>query len=146
MHVIVNDADLPPLLTAPLAVLYKHSPICPTSGFAYEEMLAFRRLRQVPVYVVDVIKHRPLSRALAERLGVVHASPQAIILRAGVPAWHRSHFDIVADALTRAIDHLAEGVEAERPCQGDSAEPVGRTARRNAEGERPVSRRNALEK
>jgi bacillithiol system protein YtxJ len=116
MHVIVNDADLPPLLTAPLAVLYKHSPICPTSGFAYEEMRAFRRVRQVPVYVVDVIKHRPLSRALAERLGVTHASPQVIILRAGVPAWHRSHFDILADALTRAVDHLAEGVEAERPC------------------------------
>ncbi|MGN6391286.1 MAG: monothiol bacilliredoxin BrxC family protein [Gemmatimonadales bacterium] len=107
MHAIVTDADLPPLLAAPLALLYKHSPICPTSGFAYEEVLAFRRLRAIPIYLVDVIKHRPLSRALAERLGVVHASPQAIILRAGVPAWHRSHFDIQADALTRVIDHLS---------------------------------------
>jgi len=107
MHAIVTDADLPPLLAAPLAVLYKHSPICPTSGFAYEEVLAFRRLRDVPIYLVDVIKHRPLSRALAERLGVVHASPQAIILRTGVPAWHRSHFEIQADALTRAVDNLA---------------------------------------
>jgi bacillithiol system protein YtxJ len=107
MHAIVTAADLPPLLAAPVAVLYKHSPICPTSGFAYEEVLAFRRRRDVPVFLVDVIKHRPLSRALAERLGVVHASPQAIILRAGVPAWHRSHFDIQADALTRAVDHLA---------------------------------------
>jgi bacillithiol system protein YtxJ len=106
MHVLVNDADLPALLAAPLAVLYKHSPICPTSGFAYEEVLAFRRLRQVPVYLLDVIKHRPLSRVLAERLGVVHASPQAIILRGGVPAWHRSHFDIQADALTRAVDDI----------------------------------------
>lgn len=107
MHAIVTDADLPPLLAAPLALLYKHSPVCPTSGFAYEEVLAFRRLRAVPIYLVDVIKHRPLSRALAERLGVVHASPQAIILRAGVPAWHRSHFDIQAEALTRAVDHLS---------------------------------------
>ena len=105
MHPIVSEADFAALLAAPLAVLYKHSPICPTSGFAYEEMLAFRRLSRVPVYLVDVVRHRPLSRALADRIGVTHASPQAIILREGVPAWHRSHFDIEAKAMT----HLSEG-------------------------------------
>jgi bacillithiol system protein YtxJ len=109
MHPIVTEADLIPLLAAPLAVLYKHSPICPTSGVAYEEMLAFRRRSRVPVYLVDVIKHRPLSRALAERIGVVHESPQAIVLRDGVAAWHRSHYDIQADTLARAVDHLAPG-------------------------------------
>jgi bacillithiol system protein YtxJ len=113
MHLIANEADLAALLAAPLAVLYKHSPICPTSGFAYEEMLAFRRLRGVPVYLVDVIKHRPLSRALAERIGVAHASPQAIILRDGVATWHRSHFDIQAEAMTRVVDDL-EAVSGER--------------------------------
>ena len=101
---IVTEADLAPLLAAPLAVLYKHSPICPTSGVAYEEMLAFLRRSPVPVFLVDVIKHRPLSRALAERIGVVHESPQAIVLRDGVATWHRSHYDIQADALTRAVD------------------------------------------
>ena len=109
MHVIVDEADLSALLTAPLAVLYKHSPICATSGFAYQEMLAFRRASSVPVYLVDVVKHRPLSRALAERLGVTHASPQAIILKDGVPAWHRSHFDIEAEAMRRIVSHLSDG-------------------------------------
>ena len=109
MHVIASEADLGALLAAPLAVLYKHSPICSTSGFAYQEMLAFRRASSVPVYLVDVVKHRPLSRALAERLGVIHASPQAIILKDGVPAWHRSHFDIEADAMRRVVSHLSEG-------------------------------------
>ena len=107
MHPIVTDADLDLLLAAPLAVLYKHSPICPTSDAAYEEMLAFRRHRAVPVYMVDVIHHRPLSRALAERIGVRHASPQAIILRDGVAAWHRSHYEIRAEAMARVVDHLA---------------------------------------
>jgi bacillithiol system protein YtxJ len=107
MHPIVTDADLDLLLGAPLAVLYKHSPICPTSDAAYEEMLAFRRRRAVPVYLVDVIHHRPLSRALAERIGVRHASPQAIILRDGVAAWHRSHYEIRAEAMARVVDHLA---------------------------------------
>ncbi len=107
MHPIVTDADLDLLLAAPLAVLYKHSPICPTSDAAYEEMLAFRRHRTVPVYMVDVIHHRPLSRALAERIGVRHASPQAIILRDGVAAWHRSHYEIRAEAMARVVDNLA---------------------------------------
>jgi bacillithiol system protein YtxJ len=107
MHPIVTDADLDSLLAAPLAVLYKHSPICPTSDVAYEEMLAFRRRRTVPVYMVDVVHHRPLARALAERIGVRHASPQAIILRDGVAAWHRSHYDIRAEAMARAVDDLA---------------------------------------
>jgi bacillithiol system protein YtxJ len=107
MHTIVTGADLDLLLAAPLAVLYKHSPICPTSDAAYEEMLAFRRRRAVPVYMVDVIHHRPLSRALAERIGVRHASPQAIILRDGVAAWHRSHYEIRAEAMARVVDHLA---------------------------------------
>jgi bacillithiol system protein YtxJ len=115
MHPIVNDGDLAALLAAPLAVLYKHSPICPTSGFAYEEVLAFRRLRRIPVYLVDVIEHRPISRMLAERIGVTHASPQGIILRQGLPAWHRSHFDIQADAMTRAVDHLAAAAESGAP-------------------------------
>ncbi len=106
MHPIVTDADLDGLFAAPLAVLYKHSPICPASDVAYEEMLAFRRRRPVPVYMVDVIHHRPLSRALAERIGVRHASPQAIILRDGVAAWHRSHYGIQADAMARVVDHL----------------------------------------
>jgi len=109
MHLIATEADLAHLLSAPLAVLYKHSPICPTSGVAYEEMLALRRRSPVPVYLVDVIEHRPLSRALAERIGVVHESPQAIILRGGVAAWHRSHYDIQADAMVRVLDHLGEG-------------------------------------
>jgi bacillithiol system protein YtxJ len=115
MHPIVTNADLDLLLAAPLAVLYKHSPICPTSDVAYGEMLAFHRRRAVPVYMVDVIRHRPLSRALAERIGVRHASPQAIILRDGVAAWHRSHYEIRAEAMTRVVDHLAgqDGSEAE---------------------------------
>jgi hypothetical protein len=37
---------------------------------------------------------------------VVHASPQAIILRAGVPAWHGSHFDLRADDMAQQLELL----------------------------------------
>ena len=110
MHKIATEADVASVLAEPLAVVYKHSPICPTSGIAYEEMRSLRRLQQdVPVYLVDVINSRPLSRYIAERVGVAHASPQAIILRAGVPAWHGSHFDLRAETMARTLESLKGG-------------------------------------
>ena len=113
MHKIASEADVATALAEPLAVVYKHSPICPTSGMAYEEIRALRRLHEdVPVYLVDVVNSRPLSRFIAERVGVVHASPQAIILRAGVPAWHGSHFDLRADAMSRRLELLKTGADS----------------------------------
>jgi hypothetical protein len=72
------------VLAEPLAVVYKHSPICPSSGMAYE---------------------------VADRVGVVHASPQAIILRAGVAAWHGSHFDLRADTMARRLESIKTGMD-----------------------------------
>jgi bacillithiol system protein YtxJ len=107
MNKIATAADVDSALSEPLAIVYKHSPICPTSNIAYQEMRSLRQLhRDVPVYLVDVVHSRPLSRYIAERVGVVHASPQAIILRAGVPAWHGSHFDLRADAIARRLTAL----------------------------------------
>jgi bacillithiol system protein YtxJ len=109
---IATEADVASALAEPLAVVYKHSPICPTSGIAYEEMRSLRRLQQdVPVYLVDVVHCRPLSRKIAEQVGVVHASPQAIILRAGVPAWHGSHFDLRADEIAQRLQLLKAETE-----------------------------------
>jgi bacillithiol system protein YtxJ len=107
MNTLASESDVATAMAAPLAVVYKHSPICPTSSIAYEEIRSLRRLHgDVPVYLVDVVNARPLSRYIAERLGVVHASPQAIILRAGVPAWHGSHFDLRAEAMSRTLELL----------------------------------------
>jgi bacillithiol system protein YtxJ len=107
MRKIATEADVATALSEPLAVVYKHSPICPTSGIAYEEMRSLRRLHHdVPVYLVDVIHCRPLSRYIAEQVGVVHASPQAIILQAGIPAWHGSHFDLKAGEMAQKLQSL----------------------------------------
>jgi bacillithiol system protein YtxJ len=112
-----TQADLASALSEPIAVVYKHSPICPTSGIAYEEMRSLRHLHgDVPVYLVDVVHSRPLSRYIAERVGIIHASPQAIILRAGVPAWHGSHFDLRAEVMAQRLDSL----KAERGQEKDA--------------------------
>jgi monothiol bacilliredoxin len=122
MQKIASEADVVTALAQPLAVLYKHSPICPTSSIAYQEIRSLRRLQDdVPIFMVDVIQSRPLSRYIAEMLGVVHASPQAIILRSGVPAWHGSHFDLRADTMARQLEALKAETDAPAANQGDPA-------------------------
>jgi len=119
MQKIATEADVTTALAQPLAVVYKHSPICPSSTMAYEEMRSLRRLHSdVPLYLVDVVHSRPLSRAIAEKVGVVHQSPQAIILRAGVAAWHGSHFELRADDMSRTLDALKVG---DSPLKGGAA-------------------------
>jgi bacillithiol system protein YtxJ len=109
MYRIAGESDLALLLAAPIAVLYKHSPICPTSSLAHDEMMVLSGRCQLPVFLLDVVRHRPLSRAVAERIGVAHASPQVIILRDGVGIWHRSHFEIEAGVVARALDDVIGG-------------------------------------
>jgi bacillithiol system protein YtxJ len=106
---IADEAELAEVLAAPIAVLYKHSPICPTSSMAYEEIRALRRQRDVPVFLVDVVGSRPLSRRIAERVGVIHASPQVIFLQAGVVAWYASHVEVEVETMVRALDRLRTG-------------------------------------
>ena len=109
MRKLATQDDVAAALAEPLAVVYKHSPICPTSDMAYEEIRSLRQLHQdVPMFMVDVVHSRPLSRYIAEQIGVVHASPQAIILRGGVAAWHGSHFDLRADLMAEKLTLLKQ--------------------------------------
>jgi bacillithiol system protein YtxJ len=48
---------------------------------------------------VRVIEERPISLALAERAGVRHESPQALLIKNGKGVWHDSHWGITAAAL-----------------------------------------------
>jgi bacillithiol system protein YtxJ len=83
-----------------LAVLYKHSRICPTSVRTIREIREFvDRNPDVPVYQVDVIRDRSLARQLADDLGIRHESPQAIVLQNGRPFAHGSHHEVTTDRL-----------------------------------------------
>lgn len=58
--------------------------------------------QQVSLAFVRVIEERPVSLALAERIGVTHQSPQAIVIKNGKPLWHDSHERITHEALQEA--------------------------------------------
>jgi bacillithiol system protein YtxJ len=101
---------------APVALLYKHSPFCGASAAAQWEVSRFAAVNPtLPVYQVDVIRERDLSRRIAEALDVPHASPQVILLRAGSPVWVTSHRGIRADALHGAVRSAGGGPESGEP-------------------------------
>jgi bacillithiol system protein YtxJ len=105
MQPLVTPAQLDALLRAPLALVYKHSTRCPIATIAYHEVEQLLRDRpDAPVWIVDVIADRGLSRLVAERTGVVHESPQAILLVGGQAVYDASHFDVRAEALARELD------------------------------------------
>ena len=54
--------------------------------------------------VITVQSHRRISDSAAERFGIRHETPQAILLRDGRPVWNASHFRITANELARVIE------------------------------------------
>ncbi|WP_055107542.1 bacillithiol system redox-active protein YtxJ [Paenibacillus ihumii] len=98
----MEDSAHKPLL------LFKHSTRCPISSGAHREVEAYLNdspNEAVAYGVIYVVEDRPVSNAAAERLGVKHESPQAILVQNGQAVWHTSHSDITSEAL--------EGVLAE---------------------------------
>lgn len=111
---LTTSTDFEALLDAPVALVYKHSTRCPIAGIALDEVTLLAELRpELPIHVVDVIRDRPLSRHVAERVGITHHSPQAILLVDGHPVWAASHFEVRAETIVRRLDAMA-GAQPER--------------------------------
>ena len=94
--------------TQPL-LLFKHSETCGLSLQANEQMesLVADPAWDMPVHLVSVQMSRPVSNAIAERLGVRHASPQLLLVHNGQVAWHTSHLAITVSAVHAAVERLA---------------------------------------
>jgi bacillithiol system protein YtxJ len=91
----------------PLALLYKHSTRCGSSLRALREVERFARAEpDVPVFGIDVLRHRDVSARAAERLDVTHQSPQAVLVRCGKAVWNASHSRVTAAGLTEAVRQL----------------------------------------
>jgi bacillithiol system protein YtxJ len=79
-----NDRDV---------LIYKHSTRCGVCWSA-KRRLETVDIERLPIYIVDVLADRPMSNLIAERFGVHHESPQAILLRSGEAVTVKSHSSI----------------------------------------------------
>ncbi len=91
-------------------LIFKHSTRCPISAAAYEQVKRYVSSAppgSPPVYLIKVIESRPVSNAVAERLGVNHQSPQLILVAGGRAVWSSSHLAITPEAIAQAVkDHM----------------------------------------
>ena len=87
-------------------LLFNHSRYCGVSCEALDELQAHMEGQTgsaVSYKMITVQTHRPVSDAAAQRLGIRHETPQAILLRDGKPVWNASHFRITASQLDQII-------------------------------------------
>jgi bacillithiol system protein YtxJ len=104
---VQNSEDFERLLesskTHPV-LIFKHSTQCGISDQAYKTFTEFMESADdIIAGIVLVLESRALSDNIADALGILHESPQAILIRDGYPIWNASHRAITADALNRAI-------------------------------------------
>jgi bacillithiol system protein YtxJ len=90
-----------------VAVIYLHSPRCGSCLAALDEVQRFAAAQpDVGVFQVEVLAARAVSDAIAERLGVRHASPQVIVVRGGRAVWSATHWDVTAGALAEQVSRV----------------------------------------
>ena len=78
-------------------LIFKHSTRCSISSAALnrlEKAWSTEDDARHTVYYLDLIRHRALSNAIADRYGVEHESPQVLVIRDGRCVHATAHFGI----------------------------------------------------
>ncbi|WP_335871299.1 bacillithiol system redox-active protein YtxJ [Bacillus sp. 2205SS5-2] len=78
----------------------KHSLTCPISGSAFNQYQSFATNSDDQTYFLAVQDSRKLSNYIAEKFGVRHESPQALLFVGGKPVWDASHYSITTETLS----------------------------------------------
>lgn len=96
---IVNQSSETPVL------IFKHSTRCSISRFAlknFEAEYAIEEEKLKP-YFLDLLEHRNISNEIASRFGVMHQSPQVILIKDGKAIYNTSHSDIDAGRVKQMV-------------------------------------------
>jgi bacillithiol system protein YtxJ len=73
-------------------VLFKHSTTCPISAGVLQEISN----ADADINLIVIQSARNVSSAVANKTGIRHESPQAIVIKDGKPVYHASHYDVTA--------------------------------------------------
>lgn len=86
-------------------LLLKHSLTCSVSTWALAEVRAALESEGdgIGSALLEIQNSRPLSAEVAQRTGVRHESPQALLFVGGVALWDASHWDLARDAVSRVL-------------------------------------------
>ena len=89
--------------TKPVAV-FKHSTRCSVSRMVLKQFENEYNLEnKLELYFLDLLEHRDISNEIANSFGVVHQSPQLIVIQNGVSVYNTSHENIDANYLEKFV-------------------------------------------
>ncbi len=99
LNEIINASEEKPV------VIFKHSTRCSVSRMALKQFEnEFNLQDKMDTYYLDLIENRAISNEIAIKFGVVHQSPQLLVIKNGKCIYNISHSDIDALFLNRLLD------------------------------------------
>ncbi len=104
---LTDPAQLDQIVAAsqlgPVAI-FKHSTRCSVSIMVKRGLDRQwpEQAAAIPGYYLDLLNHRDISNAIAERFGIRHESPQLLLLHHGRVSYHASHSEIDLDEMVKA--------------------------------------------
>jgi len=78
-------------------LIFKHSTSCSISATAIhrlERSWKPEEMTHVKAYYLDLLSHRNVSRRIADFYGIMHESPQLLLIEKGACVYHASHLGI----------------------------------------------------
>jgi bacillithiol system protein YtxJ len=96
LHHLSQLEDIIQASAAKPQMIFKHSTRCSISAAAKHRLeTALSQLKEsMDIHFLDLLLHRDISQAIAERFGVRHESPQILMVHHGSVDFHMSHYDI----------------------------------------------------
>jgi bacillithiol system protein YtxJ len=80
-------------------VIFKHSTRCSISSTALSRFERAWGDTENAAFYLDLIAYRPISLEIAQKFGIQHQSPQALVINKGACTYSATHWDISVDEL-----------------------------------------------
>ncbi len=80
-------------------VIFKHSTRCSVSIMAKNRLDKASGTDNVDFHYLNLLQHRNISDAISQQFGVVHESPQVLLIKNGNCTFHESHSSIYYDEI-----------------------------------------------
>jgi len=94
-ELVVNSNTVP-------QVIFKHSTRCAVSSMAKNRLDRNEAPAGVNFYLLDLIRYRNISNQIASDFGVLHQSPQVLVINNGECVYDESHSGILFDEIEAA--------------------------------------------
>lgn len=99
LETIVKESEEVPVL------IFKHSTRCEISKRILKNFEENYKLstNQLKLYYLDLWEFRPISDTIEKQFGVLHESPQVLIIQNGKSIYDASHFDVDYEVIKELI-------------------------------------------